>query len=64
MASTAPRPLDRLVMWFFKSAWAAYQRRSRVKRAQLAKAARRGRKAQRRAERKMASLDFHRPRLA
>ena len=54
MASTAPRPLDRLVMWVFESAWAAYQRRSRVKRAQLAKAARRGRKAQRRAERKMA----------
>jgi hypothetical protein len=54
MASTAPRLLDRLVMWVLKSAWAAYRRRSQVKRAQLAKAARRGRKAQRRAERKMA----------
>ena len=54
MASTAPRLLDRLVMWVLKSAWAAYRRRSQVKRPQLAKAARRGRKAQRRAERKMA----------
>ena len=54
MASTAPRPLDQLVMWVFESAWAAYQRRSRVKLAQLAKATRRGRKAQRRAERKLA----------
>jgi hypothetical protein len=54
MASTAPRPLDRLVIWVFESAWAAYRRRCQVKRAQLAKAARRARKAQRRAERKMA----------
>jgi hypothetical protein len=54
MASTAPRPLDRLLIWVFESAWAAYRRRCQVKRAQLVKAARRARKAQRRAERKMA----------
>jgi hypothetical protein len=54
MAPTASRPLDRLVMWVFGSACAAYQRRRQAKRTQLAKAARKARKAQRRAERKMA----------